>query len=141
MFIFNRKQFKKWYLQHAQDDSFLDVHSKDAQSVMISTHKYGFHPQFILSALFTKSKRKEFYFQTPVKIVEPTDLTVHKDGYDYFVHSQCDGFVYFKNSADAAIYGVQLIKEYEECGWTDELQLVKLGKITGNVVDISGMHK
>jgi len=140
MFKFDIEQFKKWHRIHARDESFLEVHARDAQGVMEATHSYGFNPQYILTAHFSKSGNKEFYFQTPVTI-EPTDLTVHKAGYDYFVHSQCDGFAYFKNSADAAIYGVQLIKEYEECGWTDELQLVKLGKITGNVVDISGMHK
>jgi len=134
MFKFDAQVFHKWHRQYAKDNFYEGVHGIEAKKIMEDQAESSYQPQYILADIFTKSGEKEYYYQD-IKL-EPTDVTTHREGYDYFVHSNCDGFVYFKTSAAAAIHGVILVKEYKEMGWTDELQQVKLGKITGNVVDV-----
>lgn len=138
---FDRDSFTQWFrlkAKHPKKDC--ELYAIDCKRIFLMCHRDGKPQRYKLSSDMTRSGSAEFYVNL-AKPKEPTELTEHKEGYDHFIHSQADGFVYFDSSMAALIYGIRLIKEYKSYGWNDDIQLIRQGVIKGNVVDISGNYK
>lgn len=137
MFRFDTDSFKTWFMMTAKyPKKDIDLYTSEAKQVMIMCAREGLTPQYKLPPGATKSGLGKYYVQLANRKREEV-IDTYKQGYEHFIHS-VDGFAYFKTSLAAAIYGMWLVKEYESFGWKDEIETINQGKITGNVISLSG---
>ncbi len=137
MFRFDKDSFVTWFKITAKyPKKDIELYIIDAQRIMLMCTRDGITPQYKLPKDCTKSGLDKYYVQLANR-KSTAIMDKHQPGYDHFIHS-VDGFAYFKTSLEASIFGMELVKEFEACGWMDEIELIDQGKITGNVVAMFG---